>query len=176
LKILDTSSIICTLTEINEPEILLKWKARGHELTIPNMVYKELCANKNTLSKVKPYIEERKINITTTIKEEEVKKFKLRHLNLGNGEISVILTSIQLNKAGEKYYAVIDDKQARKIANLYNVNLTGTIGLLMGLKSKGLIDTKYYDKVREKFRNSQFHINVTELEEEYGSRSEIKRS
>lgn len=174
MKILDTSAIICTFTEINEPEIVLKWKDRGHALTIPNVVYKELCANANTISKVKPYTEDGRISITTTTNEEDIKKFKVRHLNLGNGEISVILTSISLNKKGKKYYAVIDDKQARKVAKQYNVNLTGTFGLLMALKSKGLIDIKYYNMVREKFKNSGFRINVEELEEKYGSESQIR--
>lgn len=171
MKILDTSSVICTFTEINEPEILLMWKHRGHELTIPNVVYNELCANKNTILKVRPYTEDGRISITTTISDDDIKKFKIRHITLGNGEISVILYSIRLNKIGKKYYAVIDDKQARKIAKQYNVNLTGTFGLLLGLRNKGLIDTKYYDKVKEKFRNSQFRINVDELEEEYGRKS-----
>ena len=174
MKILDTSAVICTFTEINEPEILLKWKDRGHELTIPNVVYRELCANTNTISKVKQYTENGSISITTTTNDDEIKTFKLRHLNLGNGEISVILASIGLNKTGKKYYAVIDDKQARKVAKQYNVNLTGTFGLLMTLKSKGLIDIKYYNKIREKFKNSGFRINVDELEEKYGSKSQIR--
>lgn len=51
----------------------------------------------------------------------------IKNWGLGNGESSVLAVACQ----HREWIAVIDDGAARKCANVYNVNLTGTLGLLL---------------------------------------------
>ena len=59
--------------------------------------------------------------------------------------------ALEYEKQDKEYYCVLDDKDARKIAKRLGLNLTGSIGLLIKLKEKGLIENpnEVVDKIRE---------------------------
>lgn len=59
----------------------------------------------------------------------------IKNWGLGNGESSVLAVVLQ----HREWVAVIDDGAARKCANVYNLNLTGTLGLLLIAYKTGLI-------------------------------------
>lgn len=54
---------------------------------------------------------------------------------LGKGETSVIAIA----KENPKFIAVLDDGKARKCSKLYNIQITGTIGLVLIAKKLGII-------------------------------------
>ncbi len=72
----------------------------------------------------------------------EVKSPLLRlltdELNLGQGEAEVIALATE---TGMK--AIIDDLKARKVAETLDLNITGTIGILLKAENLGLIDSAY---------------------------------
>jgi predicted nucleic acid-binding protein len=59
----------------------------------------------------------------------------IKSWGLGNGESSVLAVALQ----HQEWVAVIDDGAARKCANVYNLNLTGTLGLLLIAYNIGII-------------------------------------
>ncbi|MFH1972665.1 MAG: hypothetical protein ABIJ18_04270 [archaeon] len=163
MKITDSSCLICIFVEIEKPFILLNWIKRGYKIVIPHQIFKELQKNKKTFEKVKPKINEGLITLQKLINEEDIIKFRNRHPQLGKGEISVILTAIMLNKQKKRYYAVIDDKNARKIAQKYNIQLTGTYGLLKTLNDKKVISKKEFTDCKKAMQDSKFRINFDKI-------------
>lgn len=165
MKLLDCSCLVHLFKRIEEPRVVLEWKKQGYLIVIPDNVYEELCKNDETINKVNPYIREGSIIIIPGIKKDDLDKFKARHPTLGNGEISVILTAKDLSNRNKRYYAIIDDKKARKVAEKYGVKLSNTFGLLFALREKSLISEEYYLLIKEKFnKNKCFDVDRLEYE------------
>lgn len=55
---------------------------------------------------------------------------------IGNGEASLFSVAL-VNK---NIYLILDDYKARKLADLYKINFTGTIGVLIAAKKLGYIN------------------------------------
>lgn len=163
MKLVDSSCLICIFNEINRPLILLSWMEMGYKIAITGQVHEELQQNNETKSKVNPQIMEGNIEVKGLISEKEVLNFRNRYPTLGKGEISIILSAIYLNKMKKRYYAVIDDSNARLVAKKYGVNLTGTYGLLKALKEKGHIDDKQFSIYKEELKKSNFRINFNKV-------------
>jgi len=72
--------------------------------------------------------------------------------NLGRGESEVIVRAHETGKL-----AVIDDQKARHVAKEMSIKITGTIGLLLKAKEKGVIDS-VYEKVLE-LKNKGFYVS-----------------
>jgi predicted nucleic acid-binding protein len=100
-----------------------------NELPILKLVY-------GTVYITKPILDEFKYKLPSWIildKEE----YKNKHYPIvGNGEASLFSVAL-LNK---NIYLIIDDFKARKLANFYNINFTGTIGVLIAAKQLGYIN------------------------------------
>jgi uncharacterized protein len=66
---------------------------------------------------------------------------------LGQGE----LKAMALYKTLHADYLLLDDKRARKIAKLNNINITGSQGILLLAKHKGLISQikPFLDRLRD---------------------------
>ena len=78
---------------------------------------------------------------------------KIRDWGLGNGESSVL--SVVLKQ--KDWIAVIDDGEARKCAKVYNLNLTGTIGLILIDYKIGLIDS--LEQAFYSIKNAGLYLN-----------------
>jgi predicted nucleic acid-binding protein len=78
---------------------------------------------------------------------------------LDPGEASAIALSIEKNDC----LLIIDDLKARKEANKLNIKYTGTIGLLLVAKEKGIIQS--VSGVIEKIRKTDFRISEKYFEE-----------
>ncbi len=98
------------------------------EVKVPQAVYDEVCiANKAESHVLKTYLEG-KVCTTPTITIE-------RSNGLGKGE----LAAISLYKQLSADLLLIDDARAKKVAYLNNLEVMGSLGVLLLAKKKGLI-------------------------------------
>lgn len=79
-------------------------------------------------------------------------KLLVGDLNLGKGESEVISLAREMGMR-----IIIDDLKARKVAETLELNVTGTIGLLLKAENMGLIESAY-DKAKE-LRDKGFYIS-----------------
>ena len=111
----DTSSLIL-LTNINEL-ILLKLVYGTVHITIP-------------------ILEEFKYKLPWWIILDK-EDYKNSHSPIiGNGEAS-LFSAATINK---NIYLILDDYKARKVAHLYKINFTGTVGVIIAAKRLGYIN------------------------------------
>jgi predicted nucleic acid-binding protein len=69
------------------------------------------------------------------------------------GEASAITLSIEIGDC----ILILDDLKARKLAHELNLRYTGTIGILLLAKNKGLIDKM--DEIIDKIHDSDFRLS-----------------
>lgn len=162
MKLVDSSCLICLFDEINKPLILLDWKKTGHQIVITNQVNDEIKCG-DAYKFISPEIKNGNIEVKNLVSQEEVDSFRFRHIKLGKGESSIILAAIKYNKEQKKYYAVLDDNAARKVAKELGVNLTGTYGLLLKLKERNCISEGTYKECLTKLEASKFRLNLEKL-------------
>ena len=113
------------------------------------------------------------ITITTTIFEEFKKPvpkwIKIQDPRNNNyflslsemvdpGEASAIALSIEI----ENSILILDDLKARKLANELQLKYTGTIGILLLAKNKGLIND--FNRLIEKIQETNFRLSNAILE------------
>lgn len=82
-----------------------------------------------------------------------------KEANLGSGEASVIVYSLMLKK---EITCFIDEQRARKIAKKHGLRVSGTIGILLKMEEKGLIQSAYDDVLT--LKNKGFYISNQILE------------
>jgi len=84
-------------------------------------------------------------------------KLRLLELQIGRGEASAI--ALALERKGS--LLILDDYKARCLAAQLELNYTGTLGLIISAKRKGIIPT--VKPLIEKIKQTNFHISI-ELE------------
>lgn len=92
------------------------------------------------------------------IKTEEVSdksKVKLLGLELDLGESSAIALALE----NQNSLLIIDEKKGRKIAKAMGIDVTGTLGILVKAKNKGIIEK--VSPVLDKLEASNFRISPT---------------
>lgn len=164
MKLMDTSSIILFLDEIPEYEFLITFSQNGEIMVITTIVeeeyYKKAGNNTNPEYNLNKLLQD-EILLKDNCEINEI--FKKRYFKLGIGEKSIMSLALEYKKQKKEYYCVLDDNEARTIAKKLELNLTGSIGLLLKLKEKGLIENP--NEVVNKIRKSQFRISEEILEE-----------
>ncbi|OQY04133.1 MAG: hypothetical protein B6I20_03595 [Bacteroidetes bacterium 4572_117] len=123
--IADTSALIA-LSTCNALHLL---EALFEKIAVPKLVYDEcVIVNKSQSEKLLNFLCNR---------IELVENTKILDLpsNLGQGEISAML----LYKKVNANYLLIDDNRARKIAKYNDINIVGSLGILLIAKHKKLI-------------------------------------
>jgi predicted nucleic acid-binding protein len=71
-------------------------------------------------------------------------------------------SAIALSKETKNFILILDDLKARNLAKELNLRFTGTIGVLMLAKSKGIFDS--LDQVLEDLQKTNFRLSKTLLE------------
>lgn len=137
----------------------MDWIERQYQIAITQQVYDELQQNPQTKEKINTEIKNGRIKVENIVTQNELDSLKNRYPFLGKGEISIIQTALKLNASDKRYYAILDDSRARKVATRLGVNLTGTYGLLKALKEKGCIDENHFELCKEDMSKSNFRIN-----------------
>ena len=135
IAVVDTSALIA-LEKINLLDIL----CRLYEtIIVPEAVINEL----GTLTL--------DCHSVTKVKSPLVRLF-VSDLNLGKGESEAIAVARESDKR-----IIIDDLKARKVAETLELNVTGTIGLLLKAENMALIESAY-DKTKE-LRDKGFYVS-----------------
>ena len=128
-KVIINSTPLIALSKINQLELLRKMYG---EIYIPEAVYREV-TRKNDIAK-------KQIQNNDWIHVTHIKNFERKRMysaKLHDGEVEVMILA---EEYGAEHLVVIDDNSARKTAEFLGLNLTGTIGILIKAKRKGLIN------------------------------------
>ena len=167
MKLLDASSVICILKEIEEPRIYHICKALGHELYVTKEVHEELEKNEITYTKFQEFGMIHILNVDYA--DEEIKQLKRKYPWMHDGEASMLCAGNLLLKANISFYCVIDER-ARKIAKRKNLPTTGTVGLILWEKEKGQLEKKDVQEMKRKLDASPFYLSQACLEAlDYGN-------
>lgn len=166
MKLMDTSSIILFLDLIPEYEFLITFSQTGEIMIITSHVETEYY-NKAGDNITPNY------NLNKLLKEEIILRdnceineiFEKRYFKLGIGEKSIMSLALEYKEQNKEYYCVLDDNDARKVANKLGLNIIGSIGLLVLLKEKGLLENP--KEVADKIKESTFRISDNILEALY---------
>lgn len=166
MKLMDTSSIILFLDFIPEYKFIIKFSETGEVMIITSDVEKEYY-EKAGINNDPNYNLDNLLNSHIIQKEDCIisDMFKTRYFNLGIGEKSIISLALKYKEQNEECYCVLDDKDARKIAQELGLKVKGSIGLLLLLKEKGLLENP--KEISEKISKSRFRISEKILGELY---------
>ena len=155
-KVISNSTPLIALKKIEKLELL--YKIYG-EIIIPYGVYEEVILE-SSVKEPHDFIKESGFIKIMKIRNQEAKRLFSTSLHKGEVEIMILAVEVKAN------LCIIDDLLARRYAKYNNLNITGTIGVL--LKAKELciitkirpimdelidsgvyIDSKLYNKVVE---------------------------
>ena len=103
------------------------------EVYIPNAVYDEICAKQGSKTQIE-LVRAREQIQARQIENIETKKFF--RVQLHDGEVEVMILGKELSAD----LLVIDDHIAREYAKYLDFNVTGTLGVILKSKEKGLIE------------------------------------
>jgi len=81
-------------------------------------------------------------------------KQELLEMQVDKGEASAIALALE----SENPFLIIDDNKARKLAHNLKINHTGTIGVIIAAKRKGIIDS--IKPILEKIKATNFRISA----------------
>lgn len=128
-KVILNSIPLIILSSIDKLNIL---KELYNEVYIPESVFREVTENQDSacakIIEVPDWIHVERI--------ENVEEKKMYRAKLHNSEVEVI---VMAQEAGKDALAVIDDKVAKKTAKYLGIQVTGTLGVLLKAKEKGII-------------------------------------
>lgn len=160
MKILDASSVICILKEIEEPRIYHICEELNHELYVTKEVHEELRKNEVTYKKFQEF---GRIQVLNSDYQDEIKMLKKRYIWMHDGEASIICAAKILLQANIPFHCVIDER-ARDVAKNMGIPATGTIGLILWEKDRGQLVADYLQDVKMKLSESPFRLSKDLLE------------
>lgn len=128
LRVVSNTTPIISLLKLNRLELLQKIY---NQINIPTAVYKEIEAG----NLKEYYLDLSKIEWINILEIKNTQALKY-FLDLDQGEAEAIVLATEINAD----LILIDEKIGRFYAKHANLNLTGTIGILIKAKSMGLIN------------------------------------
>lgn len=167
MNFLDTSVIILFCDYIHHASCIDHLHSMGNKLNITKIVHGEyyqnttLWLNNNLL---KQYINDKKINVIKKDLIQTIEQLKIRYPNLHEGELSVIALGLSCKNSSRDYICVLDEKNARKVAQRLKLNLTGSIGLIKLIKDQNNWTENYLEGIITDIKNSPFFASDELLE------------
>lgn len=101
------------------------------------------------------YIDNKIINIHETLDFEELKN---RYPMLGAGELSILMLGLVYQKQNKDYVCIIDDKKARNIAEKLNLNIMGSLKLILEIKNNKIFNQSQIKQIISHIQKSPFRI------------------
>ena len=114
----------------------------GYHLLIPKEVFKEI----RDVSDVADMLKHNLIDLIPKRDEADIQQIKDRHPGFHDGEISVLLLAQELTEKGERCRSIIDERDARKVAEEYLFDVNGVVGVLLWLKGQGRLSRSQCEK------------------------------
>jgi predicted nucleic acid-binding protein len=144
-KIVCNASPIINLSKINKLDLIEKLYQK---IIIPGAVFKELIVrghDKENIPAIKSLIDNNIIDVQEVQSNALVRALEK---DLDPGESAAIALAAEINAE----LIILDERDARETAEIYNLKKTVFIGILMKAKQKGFIDSvkKYLDQAIEK--------------------------
>lgn len=127
-KLVVNASPIISLAKIGYADFLT---GLFDQLVIPEGVFEEIIAHKEH-DRVIEWLKFQ--DYQATVRSIEVPAI-ISEWNLGKGESQVIAFAFQ----NKDFTAAIDDKAAKKCAEVFNISISGTIAIIIKARQKGLI-------------------------------------
>jgi len=156
--IIDASVIIAFCKECKRPFLFQKLTLNGYKIVTTKGVSKEIIQTDETYPHFKDLMEKKVVIIVNNLVENEIIDFNHKHPYLHQGEIEVILSGLELKRKNADYLCVIDNGRARKVAKSYNINLTGTLGLIDILTELNIITSEEKSDIILELKKSGFRI------------------
>ena len=128
------SSPLINLSKIKSLDLIEKIY---EQVIIPEAVNEEVVISgksKENVEKIVKLIEKEILEVVKVKNRSLVKSFQM---NLDYGESEVLALAIDMDAS----LIIIDEKEARQVAEIYNLNKTGFIGILIKAEKLGLIDS-----------------------------------
>ncbi len=94
------------------------------------------------------------------LKDEEIELYKALRIKLGKGEASCLAIAKYRDMK-----ILTDDSDARKIANILGVPVSGTIGVLVRCVEKGIITKEEGNRILREMIEKGFYSPVSDLDE-----------
>lgn len=152
LKVVSNSSPIIHLNKIGYVHLLENLYKRVY---ITDHVFEECTGGSFLSPEVSKEIEHiRKISFFEIKHIKNIDLFLSFSKLVDEGEASAIALALE-NKAN---LILLDDREAKELADIYNLNYTGTIGVLLKAKEVGLIDDSV-PEILEKLKESGFYVS-----------------
>jgi len=162
MKLFDTSPLIAILGNLASPGILKQLVSLGYKLYIPTRVLSEVTGEPEN-GNFKAVVASNIVTRLDEVAEGEIARFRNRYPGLGKGESELIIIACKWQKEQKKFCCIIDDANARKIAEKQGLKCKGTIGLLQKLKATNLISQKELDDHYKKLEAAGFRYTFKNL-------------
>lgn len=148
--VFDTSSLILLFQKCQLKEQLLKL-SRKNKLCAPYRVMEEYFIGDDT-EESRTFFQKAFTPIKADLAVELLPYF---NFDSTPGEIWVISYALRNRES----FCVVDEDFARNICRLFELRVTGAIGLISHMKELGLLTAIDLDQVRVKIRNSSFYLS-----------------
>ncbi len=162
-EVVCNSSPIINLINVNCLELLEKLYGK---VQIPKAVFNELVIEGKNKKGVSDIINLTEKNVIIVREVDNIPFVKALNKDLDLGESEVIALAMQIN-AG---LIIIDEVDARNVAQLYGLKITGFIGVLIKAKNRGYISSvkKYINRAMEEgfWINEKLYNKLMELIDE----------
>jgi len=120
------------------------------ELNLLQSLYKQII----TTTEIAQEFGENLPNWIEVVSVSDKAKQELLEMQVDKGEASAIALALE----SENPFLIIDDNKARKLARNLKINHTGTIGVIIAAKRKGIIDS--IKPILEKIKATNFRISA----------------
>jgi predicted nucleic acid-binding protein len=142
IKIICNSSPIIGLAKIERLDIIEKLY---REIIVPEAVFDELITkgrDKDKTAAINKMID-KNIVIVQKVKNRELIRALRKDLDYGESEVIALAIELQAD------LVILDEKDARDIADFYNLTKTGLLGVLIRAKERGFIPSvkEYMDRL-----------------------------
>jgi len=147
LKVVSNSSPLIHLAKIEHLDLL---KYFFNEIIVPEAVYNE-CVTEGKDKEDAKKIEKSEWIRIMTIRDKNLKRALTMVLDEGEAEA----ITLALEKSAD--LILLDDYEAREVARIYGLNITGIVGILIKAKNKGKILS--LKDVLEKLKETGFWLS-----------------
>ena len=160
MKLLDTSCLSLFMLEIPQYEFIQELNDANESLNITNQIKDEF-EDKDIFCQLNNYISKGLISVKDINHDVQLER---RYPMLGKGELSIIQWGLLL-KDKIRYYCILDDLNALKIASKLELSFSASIGLIILLKNKNNYSNLLINNIISDIENSNFRVSKKVLNE-----------